>query len=166
MLLPLFLQQVAPQAAKTTSPPFPRIGGFGGGSSNSFEQMPTGASPTTTSGGSYPPMNMRAGLNNNAYSRFCPPFAGLRLCAHSLLHSPPPPLPADGSQSGAQYPPRAAEAVWPQWQGQQQAQNNPEQQPHPQGNQQDMFPVSDTGFRTGPDRPSCVFSLKLTLVVS
>lgn len=99
-------------------------------------------------------MNMRAGLNNNAYGSFCPPFVGLHLCVHSLLHSP---LPADGSQSGAQYPPRAAEAVWPQWQGQQQAQNNAEQQPHPQGNQQDMFPVSDTGFRMGPNRCSYVF---------
>uniref|UniRef100_H3CRK4 Aryl hydrocarbon receptor nuclear translocator n=1 Tax=Tetraodon nigroviridis TaxID=99883 RepID=H3CRK4_TETNG len=99
--------QVAPHAAKTTSPPFPRMGGFGGGSSSSFEQMPTGASPTTTSGGNYPAINVRA--------------------------SPPPP---DGSQSGGQYPPRAAEAVWPQWQGQQ---NNAEQQPHAQGNQ-DMFP--------------------------
>lgn len=65
-----FLQQVAPQAAKTTSPPFPRIGGFGGGSSSSFEQMPTGASPTTTSGGNYPAINVRAGLNNNGYGRF------------------------------------------------------------------------------------------------
>ncbi|CAF97872.1 unnamed protein product, partial [Tetraodon nigroviridis] len=102
-------QQVAPHAAKTTSPPFPRMGGFGGGSSSSFEQMPTGASPTTTSGGNYPAINVRAGLSNNGY---------------------------DGSQSGGQYPPRAAEAVWPQWQGQQ---NNAEQQPHAQGNQ-DMFP--------------------------
>ncbi|TWW79076.1 aryl hydrocarbon receptor nuclear translocator isoform X1 [Takifugu flavidus] len=109
---PQFNNQVASQAAKTTSPPFPRMGGFGGGSSNSFEQMPTGASPTTTSGGNYP-LNVRAGLTNNGY---------------------------DGSQSGAQYPQRAAEAVWPQWAGQQQAQNSAEQQPHPQGNQQDMFP--------------------------
>uniref|UniRef100_A0A674PQZ6 Aryl hydrocarbon receptor nuclear translocator n=1 Tax=Takifugu rubripes TaxID=31033 RepID=A0A674PQZ6_TAKRU len=78
---PQFNNQVASQAAKTTSPPFPRMGGFGGGSSNSFEQMPTGASPTTTSGGSYP-INVRAGLTNNGYagsggspsSNTCPPF--------------------------------------------------------------------------------------------
>ncbi|XP_073340880.1 aryl hydrocarbon receptor nuclear translocator isoform X4 [Pagrus major] len=106
-------QQVAPQAAKTMSPPFARMGGFGGGSSNSFEQMPTGASPTTTSGANYPPMNVRASLNTNGY---------------------------DGSQSAPQFPPRAAEAVWPQWQGQQHSQTNAEQHPHAQGNQQDMFP--------------------------
>lgn len=47
-----------------------------------------------------------------------------------------------GSQSTAQFPSRAAEAVWPQWQGQQHAQNHAEQHPHAQGNQQDMFPVS------------------------
>lgn len=49
----------------------------------------------------------------------------------------------DGSQSGAHFPSRAAEAVWPQWQGQQHSQSNAEQHPHAQGNQQDMFPVSD-----------------------
>lgn len=65
-----FRGQVSSQAAKTTSPPFPRMGGFGGGSSNSFEQMPTGASPTTTGGGNYPPINVRAGLTNNGYGRF------------------------------------------------------------------------------------------------
>uniref|UniRef100_A0A667XD61 Aryl hydrocarbon receptor nuclear translocator n=1 Tax=Myripristis murdjan TaxID=586833 RepID=A0A667XD61_9TELE len=86
-------QQVAPQAAKTMSPPFAAMGGFGGGSSNSFGQMPTGAAPT----------------------------------------------PTNGSQSGAQFPSRAAEAVWPQWQGQQHSQSNAEQHPHAQGNQQDMF---------------------------
>ncbi|XP_027142772.1 aryl hydrocarbon receptor nuclear translocator isoform X3 [Larimichthys crocea] len=106
-------QQVAPQAAKTMSPPFARMGGFGGGSSTSFDQMPTGASPTTTSGANYPAHNVRASLNNNGY---------------------------DGSQSGAQFPSRAAEAVWPQWQGQQHPQGNAEQHPHAQGNQQDMFP--------------------------
>lgn len=148
-MLLLSSNQVAPQAAKTTSPPFPRIGGFGGGSSNSFEQMPTGASPTTTSGGNYPPINVRAGLNNNGYGRFHPQFPCLPLCVHSLLCPPPPP---DGSQSGAQYPPRAAEEVWSQWQGQQQAQNNAEQQPHHQGNQQDMFPVSDSSFRVSPKK--------------
>ncbi|XP_030605334.1 aryl hydrocarbon receptor nuclear translocator isoform X4 [Archocentrus centrarchus] len=108
-------QQVAPQAAKTMSPPFTPMGGFGGGSSNTFSQMPTGAAPmptgaapTPTSGANYPQINARASLNNNGF---------------------------DGSQSGAQFPPRAAEAVWPQWQGQQHSQSNSEQ-----GNQQDMFP--------------------------
>lgn len=61
------IQQVPPQAAKTMSPPFARIGAFGGGPSNSFDQMPTGASPTTTSAANYPPMNVRASLNTNGY---------------------------------------------------------------------------------------------------
>ncbi|XP_074539445.1 aryl hydrocarbon receptor nuclear translocator isoform X2 [Halichoeres trimaculatus] len=108
-----FNNQVAPQAAKTMSPQFAPMGGFGGGSSNSFGQMPTGAAPTPTSGANYQPINNRASLNTNGY---------------------------DGSQSGAQFPSRAAEAVWPQWQGQQHAQSNAEQHPHAQGNQQDMFP--------------------------
>ncbi|XP_029927600.1 aryl hydrocarbon receptor nuclear translocator isoform X2 [Myripristis murdjan] len=109
---PPFNNQVAPQAAKTMSPPFAAMGGFGGGSSNSFGQMPTGAAPTPTSGANYPNINARASLNTNGY---------------------------DGSQSGAQFPSRAAEAVWPQWQGQQHSQSNAEQHPHAQGNQQDMF---------------------------
>ncbi|XP_044214472.1 aryl hydrocarbon receptor nuclear translocator isoform X4 [Thunnus albacares] len=107
---PQFNNQVAPQAAKTMSPPFASVGGFGGGSSTSFGQMPTGAAPTPNNGANYPPINARASLNTNGY---------------------------DGSQSAAQFPSRAAEAVWPQWQGQQ---NNAEQHPHAQGNQQDMFP--------------------------
>lgn len=89
------------------------MGGFGGGSSSSFGQMPTGAAPTPTNNANYPPINARANLNTNGY---------------------------DGSQSGAQFPSRAAEAVWPQWQGQQHSQGNAEQHPHAQGNQQDMFP--------------------------
>uniref|UniRef100_A0A3P8QKQ2 Aryl hydrocarbon receptor nuclear translocator n=2 Tax=Haplochromini TaxID=319058 RepID=A0A3P8QKQ2_ASTCA len=93
-------QQVAPQAAKTMSPQFTPMGGFVGGPTNTFGQMPTGAAPI---------LNL-----------FCTPVP-------------------DGSQSGAQFPPRAAEAVWPQWQGQQHSQSNSEQ-----GNQQDIFPVSDT----------------------
>lgn len=60
---------MAPQAAKTMSPPFAPMGGFGGGSSNSFGQMPTGAAPTPTSGANYPPMNPRASLNTNGYGR-------------------------------------------------------------------------------------------------
>uniref|UniRef100_A0A669DYH6 Aryl hydrocarbon receptor nuclear translocator n=1 Tax=Oreochromis niloticus TaxID=8128 RepID=A0A669DYH6_ORENI len=94
-------QQVAPQAAKTMSPQFTPMGGFVGGPTNTFGQMPTGAAPmptgaapTATSGANYSQIN-----------------------------------------SGAQFPPRAAEAVWPQWQGQQHSQSNSEQ-----GNQQDMFP--------------------------
>ncbi|XP_056142422.1 aryl hydrocarbon receptor nuclear translocator isoform X3 [Lampris incognitus] len=110
---PTFNNQVATQAGKTLSPQFAAMGGYGSGSSNSFGQMPTGAAPTPTSGGDYPPINARANLNTNGY---------------------------DGLQSGAQFPSRAAEAVWPQWQGQQHSQNNTEQHPHAQGNQQDMFP--------------------------
>uniref|UniRef100_A0A669B7P8 Aryl hydrocarbon receptor nuclear translocator n=1 Tax=Oreochromis niloticus TaxID=8128 RepID=A0A669B7P8_ORENI len=114
-------QQVAPQAAKTMSPQFTPMGGFVGGPTNTFGQMPTGAAPmptgaapTATSGANYSQINAHASLNNNGF---------------------------DGSQSGAQFPPRAAEAVWPQWQGQQHSQSNSEQ-----GNQQDMFPVSDTSL--------------------
>ncbi|XP_013860164.1 aryl hydrocarbon receptor nuclear translocator isoform X2 [Austrofundulus limnaeus] len=110
---PQFNNQVAPQAAKTMSPQFAHMGGFGGGSSNAFGQMPTGAAPTPTNGTNYPQMNPRASLSTNGY---------------------------DGSQSGAQFPSRAAEAVWPQWQGQQHTQSTAEQHPHAQGNQQDMFP--------------------------
>ncbi|XP_043971939.1 aryl hydrocarbon receptor nuclear translocator isoform X10 [Gambusia affinis] len=111
---PQFSNQVAPQAAKTMSQQFPPIGGFGGGSSNTFSQMPTGAAPTPTNGTNYPQMNPRTSLNTNGY---------------------------DTSQSGGQFPPRVTEGVWPQWPGQQQhPQNNREQHPHAQGNQQDMFP--------------------------
>ncbi|XP_063735795.1 aryl hydrocarbon receptor nuclear translocator isoform X2 [Eleginops maclovinus] len=109
-----FNNQVAPQAAKIMSPQFAPIGGYGGGSSNSFGQMPTGAAPTPTNNANYPPLNTRGSLNTNGY---------------------------DGAQSGSQFPPRAAEAVWPQWGGHQHSQSNVEQQhPHAQGNQQDMFP--------------------------
>uniref|UniRef100_A0A8C7NJY3 Aryl hydrocarbon receptor nuclear translocator n=1 Tax=Oncorhynchus mykiss TaxID=8022 RepID=A0A8C7NJY3_ONCMY len=48
----------------------------------------------------------------------------------------------NGLGSGQQFPSRAVEAVWPQWQGQQQAQNRAEQHPHTQNNQPDIFPVS------------------------
>ncbi|XP_040923889.1 aryl hydrocarbon receptor nuclear translocator isoform X6 [Betta splendens] len=110
---PQFNNQVVPQAAKTLSPQFASMGGYGGGSSNSFGQMPTGAAPTSTSGTNYSQMNPRASLNTNGY---------------------------DVSHSAAQFPSRAAEAVWPQWQGPQHSQNNAEQHPHAQGSQQDMFP--------------------------
>ncbi|XP_035527902.1 aryl hydrocarbon receptor nuclear translocator-like isoform X12 [Morone saxatilis] len=110
---PQFNNQAAPQAAKTMSPSFAPMGGFGGGPSNSFGQMPTGAAPTPTSAANYSPINVRANLTTNGY---------------------------DGSQSGPQFPSRAVEAVWPQWQGQQHSQSNAEQHPHAQGNQQDMFP--------------------------
>ncbi|XP_040020535.2 aryl hydrocarbon receptor nuclear translocator isoform X3 [Gasterosteus aculeatus] len=109
---PQFNNQVAPQAAKTMATQFAPMGGFGGGSSNAFGQMPTGAAPAQTSNASYPPINAHIGLNGNGY---------------------------DGSRSG-QFPSRAAEAVWPQWQGQQHSQSNAEQRPHGQGNQQDIFP--------------------------
>ncbi|KAK7886033.1 hypothetical protein WMY93_025654 [Mugilogobius chulae] len=82
-----------------------------GGFSNSFNQMPTGTAPTQSNSAPYPPMNPRATINSY-----------------------------DGCQSGPQFPSRAAEAVWPQWQGQQHPQGNAEQHPHAQGNQQDMFP--------------------------
>ncbi|XP_034408945.1 aryl hydrocarbon receptor nuclear translocator isoform X2 [Cyclopterus lumpus] len=106
-------QQVAPQAAKTMPPQFAPMGGFGSSSSNSFGQMPTGAAPTPTNNANYPPINAHAGLNGNGY---------------------------DGSRSGPQFPSRAAEAVWPQWQGQQHSLSNAEQHPHAQCNQQDIFP--------------------------
>uniref|UniRef100_A0A3Q3SDQ4 Aryl hydrocarbon receptor nuclear translocator n=1 Tax=Mastacembelus armatus TaxID=205130 RepID=A0A3Q3SDQ4_9TELE len=114
---PQFNNQVPPQAAKTVSPAFNSMGGFGGSSSNSFGQMPTGAAPTPNNGANYSQINARANLNTNGY---------------------------DGSQSAPQFPSRAAETVWPQWQNQQHSQSNAEQHPHTQGNQQDIFPVSDT----------------------
>lgn len=70
--------------------------------------------------------------------------ADVYLCVLPVYHLTPLSVTTDGSQSGAQFPSRAAEAVWPQWQGQQQSQNNAEQHPHAQGNQPDMFPVSHT----------------------
>ncbi|XP_045574837.1 aryl hydrocarbon receptor nuclear translocator isoform X4 [Salmo salar] len=105
-------QQVVPQAGKALSPQF-AMGSFVGGSSSSFGVMPTTAAPTPTTGANYPNINPRASLNTNGY---------------------------DGLGSGQQFPSRAAEAVWPQWQGQQQAQNRAEQHPHVQNNQPDIFP--------------------------
>uniref|UniRef100_A0A8D3CMT8 Aryl hydrocarbon receptor nuclear translocator n=1 Tax=Scophthalmus maximus TaxID=52904 RepID=A0A8D3CMT8_SCOMX len=127
--------------SQTMSPPFAPMGGFGGGSSNSFGQMPTGAAPTPTNGADYPQMNARASLNTNGYGRLyrysmC---LSMSLCLYRYALSPLCSV-SDGSQSGAQFPSRAAEAVWPQWQGQQHSQSNAEQHPHAQGNQQDMFP--------------------------
>ncbi|XP_045555074.1 aryl hydrocarbon receptor nuclear translocator isoform X2 [Salmo salar] len=94
------------------SPQF-AMGSFVGDSSSSFGAMPTTAAPTPTTGANYPNINPRASLNTNGY---------------------------DGLGSGQQFPSRAAEAVWPQWQGQQQAQNRAEQHPHAQNNQPDIFP--------------------------
>uniref|UniRef100_A0A8L0DVB7 Aryl hydrocarbon receptor nuclear translocator n=1 Tax=Oncorhynchus mykiss TaxID=8022 RepID=A0A8L0DVB7_ONCMY len=105
-------QQVVPQAGKALSPQF-AMGSFVGGSSSSFGAMPTTAAPTPTMGANYPNINPRASLNSNGY---------------------------DGLGSGQQFPSRAVEAVWPQWQGQQQAQNRAEQHPHTQNNQPDIFP--------------------------
>ncbi|XP_064802499.1 aryl hydrocarbon receptor nuclear translocator isoform X2 [Oncorhynchus masou masou] len=109
---PHFNNQVVPQAGKALSPQF-AMGSFVGGSSSSFGAMPTTAAPTPTMGANYPNINPRASLNTNGY---------------------------DGLGSGQQFPSRAAEAVWPQWQGQQQAQNRAEQHPHTQNNQPDIFP--------------------------
>uniref|UniRef100_A0AAZ3P969 Aryl hydrocarbon receptor nuclear translocator n=1 Tax=Oncorhynchus tshawytscha TaxID=74940 RepID=A0AAZ3P969_ONCTS len=105
-------QQVVPQAGKALSPQF-AMGSFVGGSSSSFGAMPTTAAPNPTTGANYPNINPRASLNTNGY---------------------------DGLGSGQQFPSRAAEAVWPQWHGQQQAQNRAEQHPHTQNNQPDIFP--------------------------
>nr|XP_046170291.1 aryl hydrocarbon receptor nuclear translocator-like isoform X8 [Oncorhynchus gorbuscha] len=109
---PFNIQQVVPQAGKALSPQF-AMGSFVGGSSSSFGAMPTTAAPTPTMGDNYPNINPRASLNTNGY---------------------------DGLGSGQQFSSRAAEAVWPQWQGQQQAQNRAEQHLHTQNNQPDIFP--------------------------
>nr|XP_046170292.1 aryl hydrocarbon receptor nuclear translocator-like isoform X9 [Oncorhynchus gorbuscha] len=109
---PPFNIQVVPQAGKALSPQF-AMGSFVGGSSSSFGAMPTTAAPTPTMGDNYPNINPRASLNTNGY---------------------------DGLGSGQQFSSRAAEAVWPQWQGQQQAQNRAEQHLHTQNNQPDIFP--------------------------
>uniref|UniRef100_A0AAZ3NZP8 Aryl hydrocarbon receptor nuclear translocator n=1 Tax=Oncorhynchus tshawytscha TaxID=74940 RepID=A0AAZ3NZP8_ONCTS len=98
--LPQVRLQVVPQAGKALSPQF-AMGSFVGGSSSSFGAMPTTAAPTPTMGANYPNINPRASLNTNGY---------------------------DGLGSGQQFPSRAAEAVWPQWHGQQ------------QNNQPDIFP--------------------------
>ncbi|XP_072316252.1 aryl hydrocarbon receptor nuclear translocator isoform X2 [Eucyclogobius newberryi] len=83
-----------------------------GGFSNAFNQMPTGTVPTQNNSAPYQSMNPRATINGY-----------------------------DGSHSVSQFASRAAEAVWPQWQGQQpHPHGNAEQHPHAQGNQQDMFP--------------------------
>ncbi|CAL9705679.1 unnamed protein product [Knipowitschia caucasica] len=103
-------QKVAPQPPKTMPPQFAPVVG---GFSNPLNQIPTGTAPIQNNSVAYPPMNPRASINTNGY---------------------------DGSQSGPQFPSRAAEAVWSQWQGQQHPQGNIEQHPHAQGNQQDMFP--------------------------
>lgn len=122
------------------SPQFASVGGF---SSNAFNQMPTATAPTQSSSATYPPMNARATINTNGYGRFCEcvhDCTWIDLCVRytslTLL------ILSDGSQSGTQFPSRAAEAVWPQWQAQQHSQSSAEQHPHAQGNQQDMFPVS------------------------
>uniref|UniRef100_A0A3P8Y980 Aryl hydrocarbon receptor nuclear translocator n=1 Tax=Esox lucius TaxID=8010 RepID=A0A3P8Y980_ESOLU len=101
-------QQVVPQAGKTLSPQF-AMGGFGGSSSNSYGAMPTTNAPTPTTGANYPNINPRPSLNTNGYGTL---------------------------SSGQQFPSRAAEAVWPQWQGQ----NNAEPHPHAQNNQSEIFP--------------------------
>ncbi|KAJ8005052.1 hypothetical protein DPEC_G00142650 [Dallia pectoralis] len=101
-------QQVAPQAGKTLSPQF-SVGGFGGGPSGLYGTMPSAVAPSPTTGVNYPNMNPRHSLNTNGY---------------------------DGAQSAQQFPSRAAEAVWPQWQGQ----NHPESHPHAQDNQSEIFP--------------------------
>ncbi len=82
-------QQVAPQAAKTMSPQFAPMGGFGG-SSNSFGQMPTGAAPTQTNSANYPPINARASLNTNGYGRLCAYICmNPCLCLHTGASSHP-----------------------------------------------------------------------------
>uniref|UniRef100_A0A8C5GXI0 Aryl hydrocarbon receptor nuclear translocator-like n=1 Tax=Gouania willdenowi TaxID=441366 RepID=A0A8C5GXI0_GOUWI len=135
----LFCKQVAPQAAKTMSPPFATMGGFGGSSSNTFSQMPTGAAPTPSSAANYPQINARANINASTYgtlsARLINSLIKSMVLTFLLCNS-------EGAQSGGQFPSRAAEAVWPQWQGQQHPQGNVEQHPHAQSNQQDMFPVS------------------------
>ncbi|XP_061885662.1 aryl hydrocarbon receptor nuclear translocator isoform X1 [Entelurus aequoreus] len=124
-------QQMAPQAAKTMSPPFASMVGFGGSSTSSFGQMPTGAAPSQSSSTNYPPINTRATISANGFGRLSSQLAPSpgKTSHHSVS------LP-DGSQS--QFPSRATEAVWPQWQGQQHSQSNTEH-PHAQANQQDMF---------------------------
>ncbi|XP_041731861.2 LOW QUALITY PROTEIN: aryl hydrocarbon receptor nuclear translocator-like [Coregonus clupeaformis] len=109
---PPFHNQVVPQSGKALSPQF-AMGSFGGGSSSSFGDMPPTTAPTPTTGANYPNINRCASLNTNGY---------------------------DGLGSGQQFPSRAEEAVWPQWQGQQQTQNRAEQHPHAQNNQPDIFP--------------------------
>ena len=78
-------QQVAPQAAKTMAPQFPPMGGFGGGSSNTFGQMPTGAAPTATNGANYSQINARVNLNTNGYGRLCAYMSASWLYSYTAL---------------------------------------------------------------------------------
>lgn len=64
------------------SPQFTPMGGFVGGPTNTFGQMPTGAAPmptgaapTATSGANYSQINARASLNNNGFGRLCVGFS-------------------------------------------------------------------------------------------
>uniref|UniRef100_A0A667XD66 Aryl hydrocarbon receptor nuclear translocator n=1 Tax=Myripristis murdjan TaxID=586833 RepID=A0A667XD66_9TELE len=98
--------------------------------------LPSTSNPTSQI---YPPANNYTAARSNDVLCACVCSCVYLLCVIlvyplTFMLSVP-----DGSQSGAQFPSRAAEAVWPQWQGQQHSQSNAEQHPHAQGNQQDMF---------------------------
>lgn len=107
---PFNTQQGAVSTVK--SPPF-GMGDFTSSSSttssSSFGPMGTAATTTPSNVATYPTLNSSS-TSTNGYG--------------------------NGSQAGAQFPSRPAEAVWGQWQGQPQAQGAA----NPQANQTEMFP--------------------------
>ncbi|XP_018592447.2 aryl hydrocarbon receptor nuclear translocator-like isoform X1 [Scleropages formosus] len=110
---PPFSTQVSPQSGKIQPPQF-ALGGFPPAASSSFNAVPNTAAPTPSSSTNFPPLNSCTNPSGNSY--------------------------ADGNQSAPQFPSRASEAVWPQWQSQAQAQSTAETHPHSQANQPEMFP--------------------------
>ncbi|XP_023685825.1 aryl hydrocarbon receptor nuclear translocator-like isoform X4 [Paramormyrops kingsleyae] len=102
-----------PQVAqsKIQSPQF-ALGGFATAASSTFNAVPSTAASTPSSNTSYPSLSSCSSTPGNSF--------------------------ADGSQSTMQFPSRAAEAVWPQWQSQSHAQGTSET--HPQAGQPEIFP--------------------------
>nr|XP_023685827.1 aryl hydrocarbon receptor nuclear translocator-like isoform X6 [Paramormyrops kingsleyae] len=101
-----------PQVAqsKIQSPQF-ALGGFATAASSTFNAVPSTAASTPSSNTSYPSLSSCSSTPGNSF---------------------------DGSQSTMQFPSRAAEAVWPQWQSQSHAQGTSET--HPQAGQPEIFP--------------------------
>ncbi|XP_048881584.1 aryl hydrocarbon receptor nuclear translocator-like isoform X2 [Brienomyrus brachyistius] len=102
-----------PQVAqsKIQSPQF-ALGGFATAASSTFNAVPSTAASTPSSNTSYPALSSCNSAPGNSF--------------------------ADGSHSTMQFPSRAAEAVWPQWQSQSRAQGTSET--HPQAGQPEIFP--------------------------
>ncbi|KAL4616656.1 aryl hydrocarbon receptor nuclear translocator-like isoform X1 [Arapaima gigas] len=109
---PPFNTQVSPQSGKIQSPQF-AVGGFASAASSSYNAVPSAAAPTPSNSTGFPPLNSRTNATGNNY--------------------------ADANQSVPQFPSRASEAAWPQWQSQAQTQGTAETHPHSQAGQPEMF---------------------------